>query len=74
MEEKDINSLSHTKWRCQYHLVFAPKYRRMVIYGRIKQDIGEDTTTTVRTERDRDYRNIGMPESYPYAGEYPAKV
>ena len=41
MEGKAINSLSHTKWRCQYHLVFAPKYRRMVIYGRIKQDIGK---------------------------------
>ncbi len=28
MKEKDINSLEHTKWRCQYHIVFAPKYRR----------------------------------------------
>jgi putative transposase len=38
---KDINSLSHTKWRCQYHIVFAPKYRRQVIYGKIKADIGK---------------------------------
>ena len=30
---KDVDSLSHTTWRCQYHVVFAPKYRRMVIYG-----------------------------------------
>lgn len=37
----DINSLSHSKWRCQYHIVFAPKYRRQVIYGRIKVDIGK---------------------------------
>ena len=37
---KDINSLEHTKWRCQYHIVFAPKYRRQVIYGEIKKDIG----------------------------------
>ena len=29
---KDVDSLSHTTWRCQYHVVFAPKYRRMVIY------------------------------------------
>ena len=38
---KDINSLSHSKWNCKYHIVFAPKYRRQVIYGRIKSDIGK---------------------------------
>ena len=32
--EKDIASLQHTTWRCQYHVVFAPKYRRMAIYGK----------------------------------------
>ena len=37
----DINSLSHSKWRCKYHIVFAPKYRRQVIYGQIKRDIGK---------------------------------
>lgn len=37
---KDINSLEHTKWRCQYHVVFAPKYRRQVVYREIKADIG----------------------------------
>jgi hypothetical protein len=39
--EKDIASLQHTTWRCQYHVVFAPKYRRMVIYGQIRADIGQ---------------------------------
>lgn len=38
--DKDISSLEHTSWRCQYHIVFVPKYRRMEIYGQIKQDIG----------------------------------
>ena len=38
---KDVDSLSHTTWRCQYHVVFAPKYRRMVVYGQIKKDIGQ---------------------------------
>lgn len=38
---KDINSLSHSKWRCQYHIVFAPKFRRKEIYGKIKVDIGK---------------------------------
>ncbi len=30
-----------TKWNCKYHIVFAPKYRRLVIYGKIKADIGK---------------------------------
>ena len=41
MKEKDINSLEHTKWRCQYHIVFAPKYRRQIVYGQLKADIGK---------------------------------
>ena len=40
MSEKDIKSLEHTKYKCQYHIVFAPKYRRQVIYREIKADIG----------------------------------
>lgn len=37
----DKNTLAHTKWNCKYHIVFAPKYRRRVIYGKIKVDIGK---------------------------------
>ena len=37
----DTNSLSHSKWNCKYHIVFAPKYRRQEIYGKIKVDIGK---------------------------------
>ena len=37
----EIRSSSHSKYRCQYHIVFAPKYRRKEIYGKIKKDIGE---------------------------------
>ena len=40
MKEKDIKSLEYTTWRCQYHIVFAPKFRRMEIYGELKKDIG----------------------------------
>ena len=36
----DTSSLAHTTWNCKYHIVFAPKYRRQVIYGKIKVDIG----------------------------------
>ena len=37
----DNQSLSHTKWNCKYHIVFAPKYRRQVIYGKVREDIGK---------------------------------
>ncbi len=37
----DKNSLAHTMWECKYHIVFAPKYRRNVIYGKLKVDIGK---------------------------------
>ena len=37
----DNHSLSHSKWNCKYHIVFAPKYQRQVIYGKIKADIGK---------------------------------
>ena len=40
MKNPDISSLEHTSWRCQYQLVFAPKYRRMEIYREIRTDIG----------------------------------
>ena len=36
----DTDSLAHTKYNCKYHVVFAPKYRRQIIYGKIKKDIG----------------------------------
>ena len=37
----DTNSIAHTTWNCKYHIVFAPKYRRQVIYGKIKADVGK---------------------------------
>ena len=40
MTRDDISSLAHSKWNCKYHIVFAPKYRRMVINNQIKTDIG----------------------------------
>lgn len=37
----DSSSLSHTTWKCQYHIVFIPKYRRKVMYGNMKADVRE---------------------------------
>ena len=36
----DVNSLTHTRWNCKYHIVFAPKYRRKVFYGEKRREIG----------------------------------
>ena len=41
MQKNDIHSLSHTKWECKYHVVFAPKYRRKVFYGQKRYEIGQ---------------------------------
>ena len=40
-EKTEIKHTAHSTYRCQYHIVFAPKYRRKEIYGKIKKDIGE---------------------------------
>lgn len=37
----DIHSLSHSKWNCKYHIVFASKYRRKVFYGTKRLEIGQ---------------------------------
>ena len=37
----DIYSLSHTKWNCKYHIVFAPKYRRKVFYQEKRAEVGK---------------------------------
>jgi putative transposase len=41
VSQMDTKSLAHTKWNCKYHIVFAPKFRRQVIYGELKVDIGK---------------------------------
>ncbi|NBK97334.1 MAG: IS200/IS605 family transposase [Erysipelotrichia bacterium] len=37
----DTKSLAHTTWNCNYHIVFAPKFRRQIVYGRLKREIGK---------------------------------
>ena len=41
MEKNTVHHSSHSTWRCQYHIVFAPKFRRKVIYGQLRADIGQ---------------------------------
>ena len=44
----DNKSLSHVKWKCQYHIVFIPKYRKKVLYGKLKADVREIISTLCR--------------------------
>lgn len=41
----DNKNLSHTRWKCQYHIVFIPKYRKKVLYGKLRSDIREKLST-----------------------------
>ena len=41
----DNKSLSHTKWKCQYHIVFIPKHRKKVLYGQLRNDVREILST-----------------------------
>jgi len=38
---RQVNSLEHTRWECKYHIVFIPKYRKKVIFGKIRKELGE---------------------------------
>lgn len=49
----EFQSLSHTKWECKYHVVFIPKYRRKVLYGQLRQDLGEVFRELARQKESR---------------------
>lgn len=49
---KDTNSLSHTSYRCKYHIVIVPKYRRMVIYNKLRRDIVQILTLLINRKPD----------------------
>ena len=56
----DNKSLSHVKWKCQYHIVFIPKYRKKVLYGKLKADVREIISTLCRYKEVEAYRWSGM--------------
>lgn len=58
------NSLSHTTWNCKYHIVFAPKYRRKVAYGKLREDIRN------QLQEDLEYDQMTIKEYVdPFTGE-----
>ena len=50
--QMDNKSLAHTRWKCQYHIVFIPKYRKKVLYGRLRNDVREIISTLCK------YQNV----------------
>ena len=38
---RQVESLSHTRWECKYHIVFIPKYRRKTLFGHVRKELGE---------------------------------
>ena len=38
---REVNSLNHSRWECKYHIVFIPKYRKKVLFGQIRKEMGE---------------------------------
>lgn len=59
----DNKSLSHTCWKCQYHIVFIPKYQKKVLYGRIRRDVREIIATLCQYKKCRDNCRSGMYRS-----------
>ena len=48
----DNRSLSHSRWKCQYHIVFIPKYRKKILYGKVREDVREIIDTLCK------YKNV----------------
>ena len=58
----DSESLSHTRWECKYHVVFIPKYRRKLVYGRIRKDLGHVFATLARQKECRIEKGSLQPD------------
>ena len=69
----DNKSLSHTKWKCQYHIVFIPKYRKKQLYGRLKEDVREIISTLCKY-KDVEIVEGAMPRSCTHMCEYSAQI
>lgn len=52
--QMDNKSLSHTRWKCQYHIVFIPKYRKKILYGKVREDVREILSTLCK------YKNVDI--------------
>ena len=70
----DVNSLTHTRWNCKYHIVFAPKYRRKVFYGEKRREIGAILRTLCNWKKIRIIEEEVCPDHVHMLVEIPPKV
>jgi hypothetical protein len=70
----DSSSLSHARWKCQYHIVFIPKYRRKIMFGQIKADVREILKKLCDYKRCYDNRRCGLFGSCTYMCEHPTQA
>ena len=72
MTKDTTNSLSHTRWKCKYHLVFAPKFRRQIVYGKIREDIGRILRTLCEQKKVEIHEAEACPDHIHMFGKYSA--
>ncbi len=68
--KNEVRHTAHSSYRCEYHIVFAPKYRRREIYGALKKDIGEIIRKLCCEKKVEIIEAEACVESYPYACKY----
>ena len=74
MKDHDVHSLSHTKWECKYHIVFAPKYRRKVFYGQKRYEIGQILRELCRWKKVNLLEAEACPDHIHILVEVPPKI
>ena len=72
-QNNDTYSLAHTTWKCQYHIVFTPKYHRKIIYGALREEIGKNIKRTMPKKRSGNHRGSRNARSHTYVGEHTAE-
>ena len=68
--KNEIKHTAHLTYRCEYHIVFAPKYRCKFIYGQIKKRYRRNNTQAMQRKESRDIGSRGLPRPYTYACKY----
>ena len=74
MKDHDVHSLSHTKWECKYHIVFASKYRRKVFYGQKRYEIGQILRELCRWKQVNLLEAEACPDHIHILVEVPPKI
>lgn len=70
----DKSSVAHTVWNCKYHIVFAPKYRRQIIYGKLKREIGKILRTLCERKGVEILEAEGCPDHIHMLVSIPPKI